>query len=580
MKDGKISEEGGRRNTNNINTVEDPNLAMDNRNELRTRLDKPDQFEEGNSQNQDGEGNYIHGVDARQTSAVSGKNNKDKLKQIAQTRLYKSVASPRGSTRSSKSLYNRYFDAKERQITPTLPKRAQPTRAKGENNEARQPDPPVGEEPMSIPSEISLYDESANSSENEKADSQNEEEYNDLSGSHISFDEHSVISDPKSLADEDELHLSDGIGEYEEVAISASEASPAQQKPQEDSQRFVGYIIDDPISNGFHVLEQLRKNRSRKICDQCGQKGHFRRKCPNEATRCPFCLSGHSRPQCPQDGGCFICGSQDHLKLKCRFRYKNRCRRCAKAHSEPDCQFVITEPNLLAKENPSTQDVICLSCLQPGHINCSDNQNPEQKTNSGQLKDEVFGISFRRTLREGVDLKRFKELFAADFRTPQGLAEVLGVKRPLREDSEVRRDMEPRKRVKPNGKSSLAKAKVQRGIERNQSERIIDIFSKDADLIELEQDQEYHDYYQNQTGNHEKDFAAMSESSDQGVKQPNINKLLKKRSIEKMRRKRKGRGQPRAQFREPEGNGRRRGPQLFNKKKLPNRGKQFQSRRR
>lgn len=418
-------------------------------------------------------------------------------------------------------------------------------------------------ERMSVPDEMNLSSDASGSKQMDKES--NEISYNgdSLKGEieyYQSYDS-SEIDDEEDCDLEDvqpkNSHIPRESKEYTEVSISDEltwgkkhhdkgksdkDINLAIQKSQSEP-IFDGYLIDDPGNSKLWVLTNTPEVRGRLHCSNCGSNRHSKARCTiMDENKCLNCLGDHPRRYCESEGGCFVCGSFDHIKARCNFKHKRRCLRCKKAHPTAECTYILSDQLLVSKDQIENESIQCLICFNFGHLNCGEIKS--QRRNGRQvIEDGVFSPDYTKRLGRSIDYTKFKVSIDREIDELKYFQFSLGSKRPNNPALESPTELLNTKKVK----ESSSRNAVTIGDHLAQVDKL-DIFGKES--IDPEADnylQEYINFYKNQTGNHEKDFEALSESSEEAEQNQaprgaiNYKKLLKKRDLENMKKRKKRR---------------------------------------
>jgi hypothetical protein len=297
--------------------------------------------------------------------------------------------------------------------------------------------------------------------------------------------------------------------------------------------------------------------KSEKLCKECGERGHFRRKCNRQEELCVYCLENHDRRYCQSEGGCFVCGNYDHIKMQCKFKSYQRCQRCKKVHRSNNCQYLLGDSFLISNDYFENRTFECIRCEKLGHFSCSVFNDKTLTKNIKNFDDGIFNSDYCRRMEGGEDFTVFlneAEIELAKFE--QNFPNIESNRVVFNENTSKISEENKLKKAKVASFNRQPIAKVQRSVDHYQNS--IDIFSKNAiDEEDLDYNLAYMNFYKGQTGNYEKEFEALSDESDyknsRREAKPSLSakSLIKKRDLANMKKRNKRKTKNKAQFYEP-----------------------------
>ena len=144
-------------------------------------------------------------------------------------------------------------------------------------------------------------------------------------------------------------------------------------------------------------------------CNNCSQRGHFKRDCPHVI--CTYCgsMNDHYSQQCPKTIKCSNCNENGHYKSKCPKKWKRVfCTLCnSKIHSRDRCPsvwrvYLLKGENKEFKKVLPMHNIFCYNCGSKGHFgdDCSQRRSSRVPLDDGsafsgdnlcnKLKKEYF----------------------------------------------------------------------------------------------------------------------------------------------------------------------------------------------
>lgn len=172
------------------------------------------------------------------------------------------------------------------------------------------------------------------------------------------------------------------VPEPEDVLPFVEDTTPSF----DSSERILAPSIDEVDSNPEDLRNMRGKGRyfgvedpsdsigeAEPKCNNCAQKGHFKRNCPHVI--CSYCglMDDHYSQQCPKAIKCANCNGEGHYRSQCPHKWKRvNCVVCnSNSHSRDRCPSIWRSYFLLdssSRRNLPVHKIYCYNCGEKGHF--------------------------------------------------------------------------------------------------------------------------------------------------------------------------------------------------------------------
>ncbi|KAL4429307.1 hypothetical protein ABPG74_002293 [Tetrahymena malaccensis] len=291
----------------------------------------------------------------------------------------------------------------------------------------------------------------------------------------------------------------------EDIEELQNEQQQQEQQQQQQQMNIVNnqsdlnqddFTKDDIIGGGMNQNRYFCDKKGQ-ICFKCGKPGHVRNACVmnEEKDVCTYCLGDHFMAKCTQKV-CFKCGEIGHERNQCpvmnvdgnnnfnSYQKKRipKCNNCTKmGHIQSECGII--RPNYDAKQELSFsymyneydfQNIICISCQQPGHISCFKNI---------QIYDCVYS---EEKLSNKIRQQLFKTIYMNKF------AQNKNNSNDIEQEEEEAQNQFP-SQIDIEKEEKIQDVSIQKSISESEAEEKIEEQEKQRDFLEFQNNQQYED---------------------------------------------------------------------------------------